>query len=212
MSRFLFLLCVVAAVGGSGCAVGVRQPATDITKTSALLRGNAVSTEGGAGSYYFEYSRGGAKQTTPARPIEFTAGDSQPVSEPVTGLDAGRVYEFKTCAEDSENPGSPFCSPPARFETDTDITLELTPDCDSYPTYHGIRAAARGLPPNEEFTGTIDSPSYEPWSQTVTAGTTGSYGVSFLGDEEPGLFVITVDSPLGGRVTESIFVDCTPTS
>jgi len=116
--RFLLVLCLFAVVG-SGCAVGVRQPASNVTGNSATLNGKVLSTTGGAGSYFIEYGPTTARtERTPTRPIEFVVNESEPVAEPVDGLEPGTIYHYAVCAEDSENPGDPFCSPDQTFTTD----------------------------------------------------------------------------------------------
>jgi hypothetical protein len=117
----LALAATVAGLVVSSCAVGVRQPATSITATSATLNGKVLSTSGGPGSYFIEYGLTQARsEKTPTRPITFTVNTIYPVSEPVEGLDPGRLYHFAVCAEDSENPGDPFCSPDQTFTTEFD--------------------------------------------------------------------------------------------
>jgi hypothetical protein len=119
MKRFaLALSAIVVGVAVSSCAVGVRQPATDITATSATLNGKVLSTTGGPGSWYIEYGPTAARtEKTPTRTIDFAVGELEPVSEPVSGLEPGRTYHFAVCAEDGENPGDPFCSPDQTFTT-----------------------------------------------------------------------------------------------
>jgi hypothetical protein len=113
--RVLFALCLIA-VAGTGCAVGVREPATDITDTSATLNGKVLSTTGGPGSWYIEYGPTQARtEKTPTRTIDFEANKIEPVSEPVSGLEPGTTYHFAVCAEDSENLGDAFCSPDQTF-------------------------------------------------------------------------------------------------
>ena len=92
MKRFaLALSAIVVGVVVSSCAVGVRQPATDITETSATLNGKVLSTTGGPGSWYIEYGPTAARtERTPTRTIDFVANESEPVSEPVDGLEPGR--------------------------------------------------------------------------------------------------------------------------
>ena len=120
MRRFLFALCLIA-LAGTGCAVGVRQPATDVTAVSATLNGRVLSTTGGPGSWYVEYGPTPARtDRTPARAIDFEVNESEPVSEPVSGLEPGTTYHFAVCAEDGENPGEPFCSPDQTFRSLTD--------------------------------------------------------------------------------------------
>jgi hypothetical protein len=113
--RFLFALSLIA-VAGTGCAVGVRQPATNVTDTGATLNGTVLSTTGGPGSWYIEYGPTPARtESTPVRTIDFEVNEIEPVSEPVTGLEPGTTYHFAVCAEDGENPGQPFCSPDRTF-------------------------------------------------------------------------------------------------
>ena len=110
-------MALVAAVA-AGCGVGIRGTATQITTSSALLNGRVVSTAGGPTSYYFEYGRDGQLQQTPEGSIEVAKGFAPRVSAPVEGLEPGGPYSFRVCAEDSENPGDPFCSPFRTFSID----------------------------------------------------------------------------------------------
>jgi hypothetical protein len=115
-------MCVLLAVVVSGCAVGVRQPASDITADGAVLHGNVLSTTGGAVKYFVEYSELPQRATpttrrTPMRTTNLAAGELHPVSEPVDGLRPGRAQYYTVCAEDGENPGDPFCSPFQSFRT-----------------------------------------------------------------------------------------------
>ena len=52
----LALSTLVVGVVVSSCAVGVRQPASEITKTSATLNGDVLSTTGGPGSWYCAFA------------------------------------------------------------------------------------------------------------------------------------------------------------
>ena len=45
----------VLALLATSCAVGVRQPASLVTETTAVMNGNVLSTTGGPGSYEFRY-------------------------------------------------------------------------------------------------------------------------------------------------------------
>jgi hypothetical protein len=178
-ARVLALLAVPAAILLSACAVGVRQPATDITKTSAVLNGKALSTTGGPGSYHIEYGPTSARtETTPTRTIDFVVNESHPVAEPVDGLDPGTTYHFAVCAEDSENPGDPFCSPDQTFTTDSDPGAE-----DSVTgTVYGERGEpspqviwvfdAQAGPSGQNPRGTVRiyaSPTFPPGSTTLVA-------------------------------------------
>jgi hypothetical protein len=114
----LALSAIVVGVAASSCAVGVRQPATSITQTGATLNGKVLSTTGGPGSYYIEYGTTLARtERTPTRTLDFVVNESEPVSEPVDGLEPGTTYHFAVCAEDSENAGDAFCSPDQTFTT-----------------------------------------------------------------------------------------------
>jgi hypothetical protein len=126
MSRLVLAVsAIVVGVVVSSCAVGVRQPATEITDTSAVLNGKVLSTTGGPGSWYIEYGPTAARtEKTPTRTIDFVANESEPVSEPVDGLEPGAIYHFAVCAEDSDNPGDPFCSPDATFSTGDSVVGE----------------------------------------------------------------------------------------
>jgi hypothetical protein len=110
-------LALVAAFA-TGCAVGIRGTATEITTNGAVLNGRVVSTTGGHASYYFEYGPGDQLQQTPGHTLDLTKGFTEPVSGPVDGLEPGHPYRFRVCAEDSENPGDPFCSPFRTFSID----------------------------------------------------------------------------------------------
>jgi hypothetical protein len=110
-------LALVAAFA-TGCAVGIRGTATEITTNGAVLNGRVVSTAGGATTYYFEFGRGDQLQQTAGHTLELTKGLTQAVSAPLDGLEPGGPYRFRVCAEDGENPGDPFCSPFRAFSID----------------------------------------------------------------------------------------------
>jgi hypothetical protein len=167
--RLLFALCLIA-VAGTGCAVGVRQPATDITDTSATLNGKVLSTTGGPGSWYIEYTGSGVWDPafvtrTPTRSIDFVPTRSDPVSEPVEELPPGRRHSYRVCAEDGENPGDPFCSPLQSFRTEGDTVhgdvvaevFEGTPELElSYSFEAGSGPSGEdvsGLLAREDFSG-----------------------------------------------------------
>jgi hypothetical protein len=108
----------LAGLVATGCAVGVRGAATEITTDGAVLNGGVVSTAGGMTSYYFEYGRGDQLQQTPSQTLHLTKDRTERVSVPVDGLEPGGPYRFRVCAEDSENTGDPFCSPFRSFSID----------------------------------------------------------------------------------------------
>jgi hypothetical protein len=113
----LVVSAIVAGVVVSGCAVGIRGTATEITTSSAVLNGRVVSTAGGETTYHFEYGRDELQQT-PSGSIEVAKGFAPPVSARVEDLEPGGPYRYRVCAEDSENPGEPFCSPFRTFSID----------------------------------------------------------------------------------------------
>jgi hypothetical protein len=132
MKRLVPALLIVLAL--SSCAVGVRHAATDVTGSGATLNGTVLSTTGGPGSYFVEYSEllaseNPSTERTATRSIDFVAAESHPVSEPVQGLAPGRSHFYRVCAEDGENPGDPFCSPFQRFRTVGDSVVGTGIDC-----------------------------------------------------------------------------------
>ena len=86
---------VVALVGGagivlSGCAIGFRVPASDVTADSVTLKGYVGSNRSEQGEWWFAYGKTSALgSTTPKRSIQFTEFTRQDVSEPLGGLDPG---------------------------------------------------------------------------------------------------------------------------
>ena len=161
MRRFLFALCLIAVVG-SGCAVGVRQPATTSGRDGATLHGNVLSTTGGAGKYFIEYSErpyraNATTKRTPAKDVEFVANELQPVSEPIEGLRPGRAQYYAVCAEDSENPGDPFCSPFQSFRTDGDSVSgsAVTDVLEGYDLDAGISFEVGSGPLGEDLSGFV---------------------------------------------------------
>jgi hypothetical protein len=204
----LALSAIVVAVVVSSCAVGVRDSATEVTKTGATLNGKVLSTTGGPGSWYIEYGPTEARaETTPTRTIDFETNEIEPVSEPVDGLDPSTVYHYAVCAEDGENPGEPFCSPDQTFRTQSDIEVTLTRDCSSYPPSHGVAPSVSGLPPNAQFRGTLVWPSLGSQGATFGADENGSLSVGSFFDPVAGTWTATVDFE-GQSVSESLFVDC----
>ncbi len=118
MGRLIGIVGLALVVlAGSGCAVGVRGAVTQITTDAAVLNGGVASTSGGPVTYYFEYGQGDGLQKTPGQTLDLGTTHTRPVSAPVTGLDPQGSYRFRVCAEDSENPGDPFCSPFRNFST-----------------------------------------------------------------------------------------------
>ena len=155
MKRFaLALSAIVVGVVVSSCAVGVRQPATEITTTSATLNGKVLSTTGGPGSWYIEYGPTPARtERTPTRAIDFEVNAIEPVSEPVDGLEPGTTYHFAVCAEDSENPGDPFCSPDQPFTTEPDHAGDSIVGSGSFGLFLASKVDVASGPSGENPTG-----------------------------------------------------------
>jgi hypothetical protein len=202
--RRLPLTLAVLCVAISSCAVGVRQPATEVTETSAVLNGKVVSTTGGPGSYYISYGAVSPRtERTPTRPIDFVAEESRAVSEPVDGLAPGVTYRYVVCAEDGENPGEPFCSPTQTFKTSGTAVPELRGEsiCTEQHQY-AIEGVATGLEPETDYgvTAQMDSGT---GSTIFTTDATGSSGVgSILGTEPFEVRVVIWLNPDGDFVQD----------
>jgi hypothetical protein len=155
MKRFaLALPAIVVGLVVSSCAVGVRQPATEVAPNSAVLNGKVLSSTGGPGSWYIEYGQTAAHtEKTPTRTIDFVTSEIEPVSEPVDGLEPSTTYHFAVCAEDSENPGDPFCSPDQTFRTTTDATSDSVRVTGNTRTWHNIDIEVSSGPSGENPTG-----------------------------------------------------------
>ena len=214
MKRFaLAVSAIVVAVVVSSCAVGVRGPATEVGKTSATLNGKVLSTTGGPGSWFIEYGTTAARtEKTPTRTIDFVANESRSVAEPVDGLEQGTTYHYAVCAEDGENPGDPFCSPDQTFKTDFDPadyhpTLTVESACGPLPhNTNTVRVAISGLPPNRDFTGTLEFPGGGSGTATIRADANGAFE-DFFEDGMAGTWTATVQWA-GGTLVESAYVAC----
>jgi hypothetical protein len=207
MNRLLLaLLTIVVGLVVSSCAVGVREPATGITKTSATLNGKVLSTTGGPGSWYIEYGPVGAGTAlkTATRAIDFVTNESEPVSEPVDGLEPGTNYSFAVCAEDSENPGEPFCSPDQTFTTDYDPALSFEYDCGT--GFPGLEVQLSGMPPNTQFHGKLSAPNGVTNEGDFTTDASGGFDVNAVNPID-GTWTATVEWS-GGTVVGTYVVDC----
>jgi Arylsulfotransferase (ASST) len=92
------LALVVVFVGG--CAGAYTQPATDVTDTTATVRGFVFDPEDATVSYWFEYGPTKAYGSeTPYRPLVINDRDNHPVSEDLSGLDPGTKYHYRTCVK-----------------------------------------------------------------------------------------------------------------
>jgi hypothetical protein len=121
----LVVLVVGAGVLLSGCAIGFRVPATDITATSVTLNGYVGSNRSEQGEWWFEYGKTSALGTeTPKRSIQFTEFTRHDITEPVTGLEPSTTYHLVLCADDQEPGVGEFCSAQQTFRTFADATAD----------------------------------------------------------------------------------------
>jgi hypothetical protein len=119
------LLVVGTGVLLSGCAIGFRVPATDITATSATLNGYVGSNRSEQGEWFFKYgTTEDFGSETPHRSIQFTELTRHDVSEPVSGLEPRTVYHYVLCADDQEPGVDAFCSAPQTLRTFDDATSD----------------------------------------------------------------------------------------
>jgi hypothetical protein len=118
-------LVVGAGVLLSGCAIGFRVPATDITATGATLNGYVGSDRTEQGEWWFKYGKtSDYGSETPKRAIAFTELTRHDVTEPLTGLEPSTDYHYVLCADDQEPGVGEFCSAPQAFRTFADATSD----------------------------------------------------------------------------------------
>ncbi|MBN1528331.1 MAG: hypothetical protein JW895_04685 [Thermoleophilaceae bacterium] len=203
MARSLLALCTALVFAGSGCAIGLGAPASEVTANSALLNGHVRSSTGGPGSYHLEFGKlGSPLQKRAVHPIDLEANVSQPVSEPVDGLEFGTIYSYRVCAEDGQNAGSPICSQRQHFPT-AGVRLRADLDCTFYPPYNFPTARLVAPPGDYEFTWTGPG---EGRTDTVTVGSFGFLSISFP-RETTGLWTFTAEVQ-GETLTASVVADC----
>jgi hypothetical protein len=148
----LSLAAIAAALVLTSCAVGVRGPASDIGDTSVVMNGEVFSSTGGPGSWFIRYGTSDPlAEQTPARSVEFDAGELRSVSEQVEGLDPATTYRYQVCAEDGENPGDPFCSPTQLFRTTAPggVFRVVSTCTDQYP--YGVSGEVESYEPDTTF-------------------------------------------------------------
>ncbi len=195
MKRLGLAVCVLGMVVSS-CGVGVRQPATDITETSATLNGKAVSTIGGSGTYYFNWGPAeNHSRPTPVRNFQYGADNTRSASEAVDQLVSGAVYRYRLCATDTENPGGgDGCSPVQTFRT-------LGPVA---PTFHAENRDCGG--PND-FSQAVFVVNFEPnttyaFRAEFLEGATGVANTPFTTDDNgnAGIGSVGLNQPARARV------------
>lgn len=123
--RPVVVVAVVAGLFTSGCAIGFRAPATDITATSVTLNGYVGSNRSEPGEWFFKYGKTtDYGSETPKRPVQFVELTGHEVSEPLSGLEPSTNYHYVLCADDQEPGVDAFCSAPQTFRTFADATAD----------------------------------------------------------------------------------------
>jgi hypothetical protein len=135
--RFVFLLCVVAAVSGSGCAVGAPQPPTSPSDfgDSIVLNAKVNSSIDGPTDYWFRYGERGEQANwseTPHQTAEITDGQPESVSAELTGLEPSHRYGWQVCVADrEEDPPRVVCSTERKFGTVGDAVISVNREYDA---------------------------------------------------------------------------------
>ena len=122
---------LIASMLLAGCAVGISQPASDITHEAATLNGMVFNDQNAETSFWFRYGKTTAYGSeTTHRSISIGDGGPHPLSEPLSGLDSDSTYHFKLCAQDATPKAGPGCGkdqtftthPPTITDNATDVT------------------------------------------------------------------------------------------
>ena len=202
MKRFLVVAVPVAILLG-GCAVGDNKPATYVSDVSATLNGDVYSNVAGDTEYWWKYGETNAYGTeTPHRTIAIADSEAHPVSEPVGGLDAGTIYHYAMCVQDSEE------SPPrANCSTDRMVTTGSQPGTSgiAFSRANNIwRMGPGGEDPLllTEPSGGKAWPAWSPDGRRIAS--TWQIGA------EPGIVVMDADGGSPVNLTPDAAVDFTP--
>ncbi len=109
---------IAAVVGVSGCAVGVANPATDITGARATINGKVFSNKAGTTRYWLRYgTTTGYGSKTVEQSVEINDDDAHPVSVTLRGLNPNTLYHVQMCVRDSEQPPRDVCGSDQSFRT-----------------------------------------------------------------------------------------------
>jgi hypothetical protein len=126
--RRLLLAVLLAALLLSGCTLGRTLPATDRTYDGATLNGTVFSSAEEDATYYFEYGPPGSLgRQTPTRTAAVSPQLGREVSEPIGGLDADTTYEFRLCAQGSEQDTRTLCGGRFTFKTKAEASVTTEP-------------------------------------------------------------------------------------
>jgi hypothetical protein len=115
---FATLALALTAILVSGCAIGFRGPAPDVSDKTAFVQGDVLSNRTESGEAWFKYGTTSAYgQETPHGTVEFEAGVGQGYFGLLSGLDHHTTYHFALCADDQEPGVGAFCSGDQAFTT-----------------------------------------------------------------------------------------------
>ncbi len=198
----LVLVVVVVGAGGllSGCAIGFRGPALNVTANTARLTGDVMSNRTESGTYWFRYGQTTSYGLeTPHQPIDFTANTRQEVAEPIESLDHHTTYHYSLCAEDQDPAVDAFCSGDSSFTTDGDHV--------SGPL---LVLAGGGSVVTVSFNNVVSGYNGEnPRGSVTISGVAGDNPVTCLNITGPQRFTVGV-SQFAGTLFSLIYVDISP--
>jgi hypothetical protein len=114
-------LALLAAMTLTGCAIGFRGPALNVTDSSVTLTGDVMSNRTESGAWWFEYGTTiPYAHDTAHPPIAFQAGVRQSVSAGISGLNHNTTFHYALCAEDQDPAVDRLCSADQTFRTGGD--------------------------------------------------------------------------------------------
>jgi hypothetical protein len=138
----------------SGCAIGFRGPALDVTYNSATLTGDVLSNRSENGYFFFNFGKTASYgQQAPPHPerVIFQAGVRQSVSADVADLEPATTYHYSLCAKDQEPGVSALCSADETFTTTGDYvrgTVGILSDIGfGFFTFNDVRSGPAGQSP-----------------------------------------------------------------
>jgi hypothetical protein len=112
------VLGLAAATSVTGCAIGFRGPAPDVSDKTAYLQGDVLSNRTETGEYWFKYGTSTSYgEETAHDSVNYVAGARQGVFASLSGLDHHTTYHYALCADDQEPGVGAFCSGDQTFTT-----------------------------------------------------------------------------------------------